>query len=75
VQWHDCHTIADADPLDVRADAYDFTGIFVPQNGTRRQPEERIFRHVQIAAANPASRHANDHLAGSRCWVRHALDA
>ena len=71
---HDRHAIADTDALHISADAYNFTGVFVTENGTGRQPEERVLRQVQITAANAASGHANDHLAGSRCRVRDALD-
>jgi hypothetical protein len=36
VQWHDRHAIADVDALDIPADADDFTGVFVTQNGAGR---------------------------------------
>jgi len=74
VQWHDRHAIADLDALDIPTDAYHFTSVFVTQDGTGRQPEERVFRHVQIAAANAASGYADHHLAGGRCWIRDAPD-
>jgi len=71
---HNRHAIADTDALHISAAAHNFTGVFVTQNGTGRQPEKRVLRHVQITTANAASRHANDHLAGSRCRIRHTLN-
>jgi hypothetical protein len=73
-QWGDGDVIANPETGRVLAEFDNLACEFVTENDARLDPERRLFRHVQIAAADAATADADQHFGAGGARITNALD-
>jgi hypothetical protein len=73
-QRGDGDVVPNLEPDRILAEFYNLACEFVTENDARLNAERRLFRHVQIAAADAASADADQHFGAGRARIADVLD-